>query len=78
MGNPLPPTLANIFMGKLEDVVTPQICYAVLWPVRWRLFFQKEDKYYLQSTCHEKLLWNSYPNIKFTVEENPDYFLDTS
>ena len=75
MGNPLSPTLANIFMCKLEaDVVTPL-----------NLPFYNR---YVDDCCTKRkanaldiLLenLNSYhPNIKFTVEENPDHFLDTA
>ena len=75
MGNPLSPTLANIFMCKLEaDVVTPL-----------NLPFYNR---YVDDCCTKRkanapdiLLenLNSYhSNIKFTVEENPDHFLDTA
>ena len=75
MGNPLSPTLANIFMCKLEaDVVTPL-----------NLPFYNR---YVDDCCTKRkanapdiLLdnLNSYhPNIKFKVEENPDHFLDTA
>ena len=75
MGNPLSPTLANIFMCKLEaDVVTPL-----------NLPFYNR---YVDDCCTKRkanapdiLLenLNSYhPNIKFTVEENPDHILDTA
>ena len=75
MGSPLSPTLANIFMCKLEaDVVTPL-----------NLPFYNR---YVDDCCTKRkanapdiLLENldSYhPNIKFTVEETPDHFLDTA
>ena len=75
MGNPLSPTLANIFMCKLKaDVVTPL-----------NLPFYNR---YVDDCCTKRkanapdiLLenLNSYhPNIKFTVEENPHHFLDTA
>ncbi|XP_078365461.1 uncharacterized protein LOC144649756 [Oculina patagonica] len=75
MGNPLSPTLANIFMCKLEeDIVTP-----LNLPFYDRYVddcFSKR-KANAPDSLLDKL--NSYhPNIKFTVEENPGHFLDTS
>ena len=75
MGNPLSPTLANIFMCKLEaDVVTPE-----------NLPFYHR---YVDDCCTKRkanapdtLLDNLngyHSNIKFTVEENPKHFLDTA
>ena len=75
MGNPLSPTLANIFMCKLEeDVVTPKNLP----------FYDRyvDDCFTKRKTNAPDTLfenWNSYHlNIKFTAEENPDHFLDTS
>ena len=72
MGNPLSPTLANIFMCKLEeDVVTPHDLPFYDWYV--------DDCFTKRKTnTRDNLLenLNSYhPNIKFTMEENPDHFL---
>ena len=76
MGNPISPTLGNIFMCKLEeDVATPQ-----------DLSFYNR---YVDKKCVTKRSTNSpdtplenlniyYPNITFTVEENLDHTLDTS
>ena len=75
MGNPLSPTVANIFMCKLEeDVVTP--CNLLFYDRYVDDCFTKR-----KANTPDNLLemLNSYhPNIKFTVEENPDHFLDTS
>lgn len=75
MGNPLSPTLANIFMCKLEeDVVTP---HNLPFYDRYVDDCFTKRKTNAPDNLLEKL--NSYhPNIKFTVEENPDHFLDTS
>ena len=75
-GNLLSPTLANIFMCKLEeDMVTPHNL-----PFYDRYVddcFYTKRKTNTPDNLLEKL--NSYhPNIKFTVEDNPDHFLDTS
>ena len=75
MGNPLSPVLANIFMAKLEaDVVRPfnppfydryvDDCF----PKRKK---DEPDALLEQLNCY-------HPNIVFTVEENPDHFLDTA
>ena len=75
MGNPLSPVIANIFMARMEaDVVTP------LKPEFYDRYvddcFSKKKKDQAD-TVLEKL--NSYhPNIAFTVEENPNHFLDTA
>ncbi|XP_068697638.1 uncharacterized protein [Montipora foliosa] len=75
MGNPLSPVLANIFMAKLEaDVIRP------LDPPFYDRYvddcFSKKKKNE-PDALFERL--NRYhPNIVFTVEENPDHFLDTA
>ena len=75
MGNPLSPTLANIFMCKLEEyVVKPKNLP----------FYDRYvgDCFTKRRTNASDILLenlNSYhPNIKFTVEGNPEHFLDTS
>jgi len=75
MGNPLSPTLANIFMCKLEeDIVTPHNLPFYDWYADDCFTKRKTNT---PDSLLEKL--NSYnPNIKFTVEEHPDHFLDTS
>ena len=75
MGNPLSPVVANIFMSKLEaDVVRP---YNPTFYDRYvDDCFSKKRK-----DEPDKLLDrlnNYHPNINFTVEENPDHFLDTA
>ena len=75
MGNSLSPVLANIFMTKLEaDVVRP------INPPFYDRYVEdvfskrKQDE---PNRLSEQL--NSYhPDIQFTVEENPDHFLDTA
>ena len=75
MGNPLSPVLANIFMAKLEaDVVRPfnppfynryvDDCFSKKKKSEPDALFERLNRY--------------YPNIGFTVEENPDHFLDTA
>ena len=75
MGNPLSPVLANIFMSKLEaDVVRP------FNPTFYDRYmddcFSKKRKDEPDQLLDR--LNNYHPNIKFTVEENPDHFLDTA
>ena len=75
MGNPLSPVLANIFMSKLEaDVVRP------FNPTFYDRYvddcFSKKRKDEPDQLLYR--LNNYHPNIKFTVEENPDHFLDTA
>ena len=70
------PSLAKIFMCKLEDVVTPQNL-----PFYDRYMDDCITKRKTNMNAPDTLLenLNSYhPNIKFTVEENPDHFVDTS
>ena len=75
MRNPLSPFLANIFMCKLEEGVVTS---------RNLPFYDRhvDDCFTKRKTnAPDNLLdmLNSYhPNIKFTGEENPDHFLDTS
>ena len=75
MGNPLSPVLANIFMAKLEaDVVRPfnppfydryvDDCFSKKKKNEPDALFEGLNRY--------------HPNIVFTVEENPDHFLDTA
>ena len=75
MGNPLSPVLANIFMAKLEaDVVRPFNPPFYDWYVDVCFSKKKKDE---PDALFEQL--NRYhPNIVFTVEENPDHFLDTA
>ena len=75
MGNPVSPTLANIVMCKLEeDVVTPKNLPFHDGYVHDCFTKRKTNA---PDTLLENL--NSYhPNTKFTVEEDPDHFLDTS
>ena len=75
LGNPLSPTLANIFMCELEmDIVTP----------RNIPFYDRyvDDCFTKRKTdVPDQLLesLNSYhPNIQFTVEKEPTHFLDTA
>ena len=75
MGNPLSPVLVNIFMSKLEaDVVRP------FNPTFYDRYvddcFSKKRKDEPDQLLDR--LNNYHPNIKFTVEENPDHFLDTA
>ena len=75
MGDPLSPTLANIFMCKLEgDVVTP--CNLPFYDRYVDDCFTKRKANTADNLL--EMLNSYYPNIKFTVEENPDHFLDTS
>jgi len=75
IGNPLSPTLANIFICKLEeDVVTPHNFPFYDWYVDDCFTKRKTNA---PNNLLEKLN-NYHPIIKFTVEENPDHFLDTS
>ena len=75
MGGSLSGVLSGIFMRKLEaDVVEPE---------RPILYVRYVDDIYCRrkkgtnDTLFEKL--NSYhPNMKFTIENNPDHFLDTA
>jgi len=75
MGNPLFPVLANIFMSKLEaDVVRP---------FNPTFYDRYVDDYFSKKRKDEPdqlldRLNNYHPNIKFTVEENPDHFRDTA
>ena len=75
LGNPLSPVLANIFMAKLEaDVVRPfnppfydryvDDCFSKKKKNEPDALFEGLNRY--------------HPNIVFTVEENPDHFLDTA
>ena len=75
MGGSLSGTLAGIFMKKLEaDVVEPER------PILYRRFVDDVYRRRLRNrddTLFKKL--NSYhPNTKFTVDPNPDQFLDTA
>ena len=73
IGNPLSPTLANTFMCKLEeDVVTPHVHNLP--------FYDRhvEDCCTKRKTNAPAKLNSYHLNIKFTVEENPDHFLDTT
>ena len=75
MGNPLSPVLANIFMAKLESEVGR--------PFKPPLYYRYVDDCFSKKKQDEPdriyLSLNSYhPNIVFTVEENPDHFLDTA
>lgn len=75
MGNPLSPVLANIFMAKLEnDVVTQH------QPAFYDRYVDDCFSKKVKDQPDELLdkLNNYHPNITFTVEENPDHFLDTS
>ena len=75
MRNPLSPVLANIFMAKLEsDVVRP---YNPPFYDRYvDDCFSKKNKGEPDDLLARL---NSYhPNIVFTVDENPDHFLDTA
>ena len=67
MGNPMSPVLANIFMTKLEaDKITLYNPWEALRSLRgWLLF----PMFYKQTR------WTSQP-AQFTVEEDPDHFLD--
>ena len=70
MGNPLSPSLAKIFMCKLEDVVTPQ-----------NLPFY--DRYMDDCITKRKTNMNAPDTLLETLNsyhprENPDHFLDTS
>ena len=75
MGNPLSPVLANIYMCKLEaDVVKPANP-----PLYHRYVDDCLSKRKTDSPDHLLQSLNSYhTNIHFTVEENPDHFLDTA
>ena len=75
MGGSLSGTLAGIFMKKLEaDVVEPER------PILYRRFVDDVYRRRLRNrddTLFRKL--NSYhPNTKFTVDPNPDQFLDSA
>ena len=74
MGNPLSPVLANIFMTKLEtDIVRP---YNPPFYDRYvDDCFSKKVKGEPDQLFER--LNNYHPNIIFTVEEDPDHFLDT-
>ena len=68
------PVLANIFMSKLEDdIVTPNA------PALYHRYIDdciaKRKKG--QPDEHLEQLKSYHPNIKFTVEDNPNHFLDT-
>ena len=74
MGGPLPVTLADIHMIRTEkDIVTP------LKPIFYKRFV--DDIYTRRKKgIHDKLyerLNNYHPNIKLTIEINPNKFLDT-
>ena len=72
MGNQLSHTLTNIFMRKVgEDTVTP---HNLPFYERYVDYCFTKRKTNAPDNLFEKL--NSYhPNIKFTVEENPDQIL---
>ena len=74
MGNPLSPTLANIFMCKLEkDIVTPKHL-----PFYDRYVDDCFTKRKRNEPDHLLTSLNSYhPNINFTVEER-NHFFDTA
>ena len=75
MGNPLSPVLANIFMSKLEaDVVRP--FNPTFYDRYVDVCFSKKRKDEPDQLLNR--LNNYHPNIKLTVEENPDHFLDTA
>ena len=74
MGGPLSVTFSNIYLTKLEkDVVRPKN------PIFYKRFV--DDVINRRSKNEPDLLFNDingyHPNIKFTVEKNPDKFLDT-
>ena len=74
MGRPLSKTLADIHMIRTEkDIVTP------LKPIFYKRFV--DDIYTRRKKgIHDKLyerLNNYHPNIKLTIEINPNKFLDT-
>ena len=74
MGGPLSVTLADIHMIRTEkDIVTP------LKPIFYKRFV--DDIYHRRKkgthdNLHERLN-NYHPNIKLTIEINPNLFLDT-
>ena len=74
MGGPLPVTLADIHMIRTEkDIVTP------LKPVFYRRCVDEiytRRKKGIQDKLYERLN-NYHPNIKLTIEINPNKFLDT-
>ena len=75
MGNPLSPVLANIFMAKLEaDVVRP---FNPPFYDRYVDDCLSKKKKNEPDALFERLS-RYHPNIVFTVEENPDHFLDTA
>ena len=74
MGGPLSVTLADIHMIRTEkDIVTP------LKPVFYRRCVDEiytRRKKGIQDKLYERLN-NYHPNIKLTIEINPNKFLDT-
>ena len=75
MGKPLSPTLANIFMCKLEkDIVTPKHL-----PFYDRYVDDCFTKRKRNESDHLLTSLNSYhPNVNFTVKKEPNHFLDTT
>ena len=75
MGGSLSGTLSNIFMKKLEqDIVVPTS------PIFYKRYvddvYNRRNKDEIDTLFHNL---NSYhPNMKFTVEKNPNSFLDTT
>ena len=74
MGEPLSVTLADIHMVRTEkDIVTP------LKPIFYKRFMDdiyNRRKKGIHDNLYERLN-NYHPNIKLTVEINPNKFLDT-
>ena len=75
MGGSLSGTLAGIYMKKLEqDVVEP------LGPTLYNRYV--DDIYNRRKRNQDDILFNNlnkyHPNMKFTIEENPKFFLDTA
>ena len=75
MGNPLSPVLANIFMCKLENDIIPLHTPKVYKRYVDDCFSTRKKN----QPDHLLESLNSYhDNIVFTVEENPNHFLDTA
>ena len=73
MGGPFSVTLADIHMIRTEkDIVTP------LKPIFYKRFedIYNRRKKGIHDMLHERL-HNYHPNIKLTIEINPNKFLDT-